>query len=163
MEIYVADIEVLLKNFIPYQESLLTIKEQRKEFSDKIESIKDDMRSIIESRNSLILDDQTQDQKRAKFEELQQEGVTLQSEFQTNITELQDSELQRNLDLLTDIVDEWAKSEKINCIANKNTMIYVADKFDATERIINVLKKNEKYNEFNEKDYIIAQAENING
>jgi len=157
METYVADIEVLLKNFIPYQESLLTIKEEKQDFSDKIEGIKDEMRKILDTSQSLILGNQTQEDKKAKFDALQKEGVQIQSEFQTKIVELQESELNRNLDLVNEIVADWAKSENIACIANKNTMLYVSDKFDATERILSVIKSKDKFNEFNEEDYILHE------
>jgi len=156
METYVADIEVLLKNFIPYQESLLTIKEEKQDFSDKIETIKGEMRKLLEPQ-SLILGSQSQEDRKAKFDALQQEGVQIQSEFQTKIVELQETELNRNLDLVNEIVATWAKSENISCIANKNTMLYVSDKFDATERILNVIKSKDKFNEFVEDDYILHE------
>ena len=158
MEIYVIDIETLLKNFKPYQESLLNIKGKKVEFNEQIDKIKEEMHSLVNSSKSLILGGATQEQNQVRFNELQQEGISIQSRFQEEIVDFQNSELDKNLALITAVVEKWAKSEKITSVVNKNVMVYVSDKYDATKRIINILKRDGLYNEFKEEDYQLEPA-----
>jgi len=156
MEMYVADVEVLLKNFKPYQESLLNIKGEKQKFSDRINEIQKEMSSIIQSSQSLILGGKTQEENKSRFDALQQEGIRLESDFRDNITEMQSSELEKNLELIKDIISDFAKSENISSILNKSAMLYVSDKYDATPRIVIILKSKGLFNEFKKEEYMMA-------
>lgn len=153
MKIYVVDFEQVLKNFINYHESLKLIQTQKDKFSDDIESIKKEMEGII-SASRLLVDDKSQMEQAAKFKELQAKAIKLESEFRSDIVELQNAELEKNFSEVSEIVKEWANKEEIDMVINKNQSLFVSDKFDATESIIEVLKVKELYKEYNESELL---------
>jgi Skp family chaperone for outer membrane proteins len=153
MKIYVVDFEQVLKNFINYHESLKLIQTQKDKFSDDIESIKKEMEGII-SASRLLVDDKSQMEQAAKFKELQAKAIKLESEFRSDIVELQNAELEKNFSEVSEIVKEWANKKEIDMVINKNQSLFVSDKFDATEAIIEVLKVKELYKEYNESELL---------
>lgn len=153
MKIYVVDFEQVLKNFINYHESLKLIQTQKDKFSDDIEKIKKEMEGII-SASRLLVDDKSQMEQAAKFKELQAKAIKLESEFRSDIVELQNAELEKNFSEVSEIVKEWANKEEIDMVINKNQSLFVSDKFDATEAIIEVLKVKELYKEYNESELL---------
>jgi Skp family chaperone for outer membrane proteins len=153
MKIYVVDFEQVLKNFINYHESLKLIQTQKDKFSDDIEKIKKEMEGII-SASRLLVDDKSQMEQAAKFKELQAKAIKLESEFRSDIVELQNAELEKNFSEVSEIVKEWANKEEIDMVINKNQSLFVSDKFDATESIIEVLKVKELYKEYNESELL---------
>jgi Skp family chaperone for outer membrane proteins len=152
MKIYVVDFEQVLKNFINYHESLKLIQIEKDKFSDDIESIKKEMEGII-SASRLLVDDKSQMEQATKFKELQAKAIKLESEFRSDIVELQNSELEKNFSEVSEIVKEWATKDEIDMVINKNQSLFVSDKFDATESIIEVLKNKQLYKEYNERYY----------
>lgn len=153
MKIYVVDFEQVLKNFINYHESLKLIQTQKDKFSDDIEKIKKEMEGII-SASRLLVDDKSQMEQATKFKELQAKAIKLESEFRSDIVELQNAELEKNFSEVSEIVKEWANKEEIDMVINKNQSLFVSDKFDATESIIEVLKVKELYKEYNESELL---------
>jgi Skp family chaperone for outer membrane proteins len=153
MKIYVVDFEQVLKNFINYHESLKLIQIEKDKFSDDIESIKKEMEGII-SASRLLVDDKSQMEQAAKFKELQAKAIKLESEFRSDIVELQNSELEKNFSEVSEIVKEWATKDEIDMVINKNQSLFVSDKFDATESIIEVLKNKQLYKEYNESELL---------
>lgn len=157
MKIYVVDFEQVLKNFINYHESLKLIQTQKDKFSDDIEKIKKEMEGII-SASRLLVDDKSQMEQATKFKELQAKAIKLESEFRSDIVELQNAELEKNFSEVSEIVKEWANKEEIDMVINKNQSLFVSDKFDATESIIEVLKVKELYKEYNESE-LLSESE----
>lgn len=154
MEIYIADIEELLKNFKPYQDSVKAINEKKLDFNEQMNKIKVEMEGIINStQRNIILDGSTKEYQQERFNQLQRNAMELQDQFQDEVGNMQTEALETNLKQLKDIIQEWCEFEKIPLIANKNTMLYVSDKLDATPRLFNVLKKKGLYNEFNEEEF----------
>ena len=153
MKIYVVDFEQVLKNFTNYHESLKLIQTQKDKFSDDIEKIKKEMEGII-SASRLLVDDKSQMEQATKFKELQAKAIKLESEFRSDIVELQNAELEKNFSEVSEIVKEWANKEEIDMVINKNQSLFVSDKFDATEAIIEVLKVKELYKEYNESELL---------
>lgn len=154
MKIYVVDFEEVLKNFIPYHESIKTIQKEKEKFSDEVDSIKKEMESIVNQSKSLLLDEGTQMKNAARFKELQGKAIKLESEFRANIVELQNSELEKNFKDISDVVNEWASKNDLDVVLNKTQILYVSDKYDATDIIIGILKDRSLYQEYDEESLI---------
>ena len=155
MKIYVVDFEEVLKNYIPYHDSLKKIQNEKQRFSDDIESIKKEMESIVNSSRSLLLDENTQKTNANKFKELQTKAIKLESEFRGGINELQNSEFDRNFKEVSEIVENWALHTKLDLVINKTQTLFVDEKYDATSVILDILKKNKVYAEFNESEFLV--------
>ncbi len=96
MKIYTVDFETIIKNFIPYHNSLKSIQSDKKSFSDKIEKIKVEMEGIVSASKSLILDNALKTSNADRFKALQTEAIQLESEFRAKITQKQNDELESN-------------------------------------------------------------------
>ena len=155
MKIYVVDFEEVLKNYIPYHDSLKKIQNEKQRFSDDIESIKKEMESIVNSSRSLLLDENTQKTNANKFKELQTKAIKLESEFRGGINELQNSEFDRNFKEVSEIVENWALHTQLDLVINKTQTLFVDEKYDATSVILDILKKNKVYAEFNESEFLV--------
>lgn len=107
---YVLDFEEVLKNYIPYQESLIIIKNYKKEFSDNINDIKKEMESIINTSKTLVLDESTQVKNNLKLKGLQSKGMEADAKFRETIVDLQNSELEKNFKKIIELVDEYSKT-----------------------------------------------------
>lgn len=145
MKIYSVDFEEVLQKFIPYHESIEKIQEEKSKFSNEIESIKKDMESIINSSRSLLLDEKIQMENAQRFKDLQTKAIKLESEFRSEIVELQNSELEKNYESISHLIDSWAKKADIDLVINKSSAIFVNSRIDATEHILNILKDNNLY------------------
>ena len=156
---HVLDFEEVLKNYIPYQESLTLIKNYKKEFSDNINSIKKEMESIINTSKTLVLDESTQVKNNLKLKSLQAKGIEADADFRATIVELQNSELEKNFKKIIELVDEYCKANSIDIILNKSAVVYVNPKFEITSIIIDILKERSLYSIFNESDYILQDME----
>lgn len=154
MKIYVVDFEEVLKNFIPYHESIKTIQKEKEKFSDEVDSIKKEMESIVNQSKSLLLDEGTQMKNAARFKELQGKAIKLESEFRANIVDLQNSELEKNFKDISDVVNEWASKNDLDVVLNKTQILYVSDKYDATDIIIGILKDRSLYQEYDEESLV---------
>lgn len=156
---YVLDFEEVLKNYIPYQESLIIIKNYKKEFSDNINDIKKEMESIINTSKTLVLDESTQVKNNLKLKGLQSKGMEADAKFRETIVDLQNSELEKNFKKIIELVDEYSKTNSIDIVLNKSAVVYVNPKFDITNKILDILKEKNLYSVYNEADYILQDME----
>lgn len=152
MEIRVLDFDILTKNYKNYQDGLNNIAGEKNEFITKLGPIKTEMESIISAAKSgLVLDPATQRQKEQKFSELQQEAMMIDGEFKARMRELHDSLNKKTFDELTTFVNEWAKENSIDLVTGKMEVVFVNDKYDATNDILEILKTNNLYVEYTEE------------
>lgn len=152
MEIRVLDFDILTKNYKNYQDGLKNIAGEKNEFVTKLGPIKTEMESIISSAKSgLVLDPATQRQKEQKFSELQQEAMMIDGDFKARMRELHDSLNKTTFDELTAFVNEWAKENSIDLVTGKMEVVFANDKYDATNDILEILKKNNLYVEYTEE------------
>jgi Skp family chaperone for outer membrane proteins len=157
MNTYILDFEEILKNFIPYHESLKEIKKEKQDFSDLIENIKKEMETIANSSKSLILDDSTSQKNQIRFRELQTKAIKAESEFRSNIVIKQNEELEKNFKQIIDIVEQYSKSNNIDLVVNKSSVVYVNPELEITSKIIDLIKEKSLYQEFFENDYQIVE------
>lgn len=146
MEIRVLDFDILTKNYKNYQDGLKSIAGEKNGFITKLGPIKTEMESIITSAKSgLVLDPNTQRQKEQRFSELQQEAMMIDGDFKARMRELHDELNKTTFDELTVFVNEWAKENSIDLITGKMEVVFVNDKFDATNEILDILKSKGLY------------------
>jgi Skp family chaperone for outer membrane proteins len=150
MKIYVVDFDIILKNYKNYHQSIKLIQSEKQKFSTDIERIKKEMESIINS-SRLIIDEKSQMDQAMKFKELQAEAIKLESEFRNDIVELQNTELEKNFESISEIVEDWSQKNQIDLVINKSQVFFTNPKFDATNEIINLLKEKDLYQEFKEE------------
>jgi Skp family chaperone for outer membrane proteins len=155
MKIYVVDFEEVLKNFTPYHESLKKIQSEKQKFADDIEDIKKEMETIVNSSRSLLLDENTQRDNANRFKDLQTKAIKLESEFRNDIVTLQNSELEQNFKQVSEIVQDWSSKENLDLVINKSQALFVSEKYDATSKIVDILKEKELYQEYNESEFLI--------
>lgn len=154
MKIYVVDFEQVLKNFVNYHESLKLIQTEKDKFASDIEKIKKEMEGIISS-SRLLIDEKSQMEQATRFKELQAKAIKLESEFRSQIVDIQNDELEKNFSEVSEIVKEWSETAEIDLIINKTQTLFVNYKWDATEAIIEVLKNKNLYQEYKESDILI--------
>ncbi len=141
MKISILDFESVLKNYLPYHESLKKIQSNKQEFSDKIDQIKTEMERIVKSSQSLILDDNTKVKNANRFKELQSQGISLEAEFRNNISELQNNELDKNFKEIQDIASEYSTLNGYDIVLNKSQVVFLKEEFDITNDIISLVKE----------------------
>jgi len=156
MEIRVIDFDRLTRSYTNYRNGVKSIEGEKNEFLSKLGPIKNEMESIINAAKSgLVLDSNTQRQKELRFAELQQEAMSIDGDFKAKMRELHDDLNKRTFDELSEIIDEWAKANSIDLITGKMEVVYAAEKFDATDAIIDILKERELY--FEDKETVTDQ------
>lgn len=158
MKIYIVDFEQVLKNFTPYHESLKLIQSEKDKFAEQIEEIKKEMERII-SASRLLIDEKSQMEQASRFKELQGKAIKLESEFRAEIVDIQNAELEKNFNQVSEIVQEWSQTAQIDLVINKTQTLFVDSKFDATEAIIEVLKNRNLYQEYIESELLAQETE----
>jgi Skp family chaperone for outer membrane proteins len=144
MKVYVVDIEEVLRNYKNYHESIDKINLEKDKFSDEIESIKKEMEGII-NQSRLIIDESGQREAALRFKELQSNAIQLEQEFRGRIIELQNSELDKNVKEVSDIISEWSNKMEFDVILNKSQTIFTKKEFDLTENVLTLLKEKELF------------------
>jgi Skp family chaperone for outer membrane proteins len=152
MEIRVLDFDILTKNYKNYQDGLKNIAGEKNQFVTKLGPLKTEMESIVNSAKSgLVLDPNTQRQKEQRFAELQQEAMMIDGDFKAKMRELHDELNKTTFDELSSFVNEWATEKSIDLVTGKMEVVFVNDKYDATNDILEILKSKDLYVENKEE------------
>lgn len=156
MEIRVIDFDRLTRSYSNYRDGVKSIEGEKNEFLSKLGPIKKEMESIINAAKSgLVLDPSSQRQKELRFAELQQEAMSIDGDFKAMMRELHDELNKKTFDELSDIIDEWAKANSIDLVTGKMEVVFAAEKYEATDAIIDIIKERGLY--FEEKETIADQ------
>lgn len=148
MEIRVVDFDVLTRKYKNYQDGVAEIKKVRKEFIDNIEPLKKEMEEIINSVSSgLILDRKTQKEKEDAFKELQERAVKIDNDFKTTMRDMQADLNKKTFDELSVIITEWSKSNSVDLVIGKMEVVFLTERYEATEHIVSILKEKDLYTE----------------
>lgn len=146
MEIRVIDFEKLTAHYKNYRDGIDEINQQRKIILDLVEPIRKEMNKIISSStNGLIIDGKTKEQQAKKFQELQQELVSIDNDYKVKNKQMVDELNVKTFDELSIIVEDWAELNSIDLVSGKMEIIFCNGKYDVTDDIIEVLKEKELY------------------
>lgn len=141
MEIRVIDFDRLTRSYANYREGVKSIEGEKNEFLSKLGPIKKEMESIINSAKSgLVLDPASQRQKEVRFAELQQEALTIDGDFKAKMRDLHENLNKKTFDELSEIIDEWSRANSIDLVTGKMEVVFAAERLDATDTIIDILK-----------------------
>lgn len=150
MKVYVVDMECVLRNYKNYHESIKKINYEKDKFSDEIENIKKEMEGII-NQSRLIIDENSQREAALRFKELQSNAIGLEQDFRGKIVELQNSELDKNVKEVSNIINDWSQKMDYDIILSKSHTIFNKPDMDMTNSIINVLKEIDLFQEWVEE------------
>lgn len=139
MEIRVVNYEMILERYQPYIDGIEKLESYKSDFTKKVESIKNEMEQIVSSSRVLVLDQSTKEKNAMRIRELQAEGMRLESEFRTTISEAQNKILEDCFKDIGSLVSIWAEEMKIDLVLNSNSYIWASDRIDVTSDIMGII------------------------
>jgi Skp family chaperone for outer membrane proteins len=147
MELRVVDFEVLTKNYKNYQDGIKNIEEEKKSFIKSLDPVKKEMEAIIAQMSTgLIIDEKTQMEKEQKFKALQDQAVGIDNHFKSEMRRLHEELNKKTYDELSGIISEYSEANSIDLVIGKMEIVYLVDKFEITEQILEVLKEKDLIN-----------------
>lgn len=147
MELRVVDFEVLTKNYKNYQDGIKNIEEEKKSFIKSLDPVKKEMETIISQMSSgLIVDEKTQSEKEQKFKALQDQAVGIDNQFKVEMRRLHEELNKSTYNELSTIISEYSEANSIDLVIGKMEIVYLVDKFEITEQILEVLKEKDLIN-----------------
>lgn len=153
MEIRVLDFEELTKHYVNYQNGLKEIGVEKDNFVKRVEPLKKEMEDIIRMASSgLVVDKTTEESRMARFQQLQQEAMGVESEFQSRMKEMRGQLNEKSYDELEKIISEWAQNNSIDLVSGKMEIVFANPKYDSTKDILEVLKEKNLFAEYKEEE-----------
>lgn len=147
MELRVVDFEVLTKNYKNYQDGIKNIEEEKKSFIKSLDPVKKEMETIISQMSTgLIVDEKTQSEKEERFKALQDQAVGIDNQFKVEMRRLHDELNKSTYNELSTIISEYSEANSIDLVIGKMEIVYLVDKFEITEQILEVLKEKDLIN-----------------
>jgi Skp family chaperone for outer membrane proteins len=162
MEIRVVDFDLLTKNYSRYQDGIKNLASIREAFVKKMDPIRTEMESIVNAANSgLIVDSQTQQEKNAKFSELQEQAMGIDNEFKMTLRSEQDRLNKATYEELSNIITEWTDGKNVDLVMGKMEVVWCSNTTDITEDIIASLKERGEFQEYVEESTQDEEKKNI--
>jgi len=159
MELRVVDFEILTKNYKNYQEGIKNIGNEKQEFIKSLEPVKKEMENIIAQMSSgIIMDEKSQMEKEEKFKSLQDQAVGIDNQFKIEMRRLHEELNKSTYDDLSAIISEYSEANSIDLVIGKMEIVYLVDKFEITEQILEVLKEKDLFNSLEEKAETTTEA-----
>lgn len=157
MKIYTVNFENIVKVYKPYVNAVKSMEVDKKNHIEKIEKYKAEMQSIINSSQTLILDEKMKKEKMEQFGKLQNEASKLDIDFRTYLSKLQDDTMKKVYDEISDIINEFSERRSIDMVINKTEVIYFSKNMDITDTIVDIIKEKTLYTDemlLNEKESV---------
>ena len=148
MKISIINFEHIIKNYTPYQEASNKIELEKSKFKNRIGEIKKEMKTIINSSRVLVLDQSTNEKNKERISTLQAEGMKLESEFRYKISQEQNDILEKNFSEISEIVNIWSEENGMDIVLNNSSVAFFKKEFDATNKIIDILKSKNLFSEW---------------
>ena len=105
------------------------------------------METIISQMSSgLIVDEKTQSEKEQKFKALQDQAVGIDNQFKVEMRRLHEELNKSTYNELSTIISEYSEANSIDLVIGKMEIVYLVDKFEITEQILEVLKEKDLIN-----------------
>lgn len=152
MELRIVDFEKLSRHYLKYREGLDAIDFHKKNYIELIEPIKKEMNIIIKSLQSgLVIDNRSQKERQERFQKLQEEVMSIDKTATKELTELRDKLTKEVYSELESLISEWAKNNSIDLVMGKIECVYVSEKNEVTNDILNIFKEKEVYLDYVEE------------
>ena len=151
MNIRVVDFNVLTQNYKKYQEGIVKLAKIRNSFIERMDPIKTEMESIVNDANKgLILDPKSQEEKNAKFNELQNEAMSIDNEYKVTMKKEQDELNRETYDELSEIINDYVTGKEIDLVIGKMEVVFAKPESEITNEILEELKKKEMFKSYDE-------------
>lgn len=152
MIIRIIDFQELTSHYKNYRDGVSQIEEKKKEFLQKLEPLKKEMNDIIRyAQSGLIVDSESQKVKAERFQTLQQEAVSMDTDFKYEVKRMSDEINQKSYDELSAIIEQWSIENNIDMVIGKMEVVFNKSEFEATSDILEILKQKELYVDYEEK------------
>lgn len=146
MEIRVADFEVLSIHFKTYQDGLNSIESRRKEILTEVEPIRKELQQILTAtQNGIVVDTKTEEQRYGRFRSLQDNLVKIDKEATIELNKLKEDLTKKTYAELEEIISEWSKLNSVDLVIGKLEVVYLSEKYEITDTILDVLKERDLY------------------
>lgn len=146
MEIRIVDFDSLTRNYKNYQDGIASINLVRKDFIAKADVLKKEIEEVISSVSSdNVLDIDVQKEKEDKFRALQEQGMQIDNEFKSTMREMQSDLSKVTFEELSDIINEWSLKNSIDMVIGKMEVVFLTEKYEATNQILGILKERNLY------------------
>ena len=153
MELRIVDFEKLSRHYKRYQDGLEVIEFHKKKYIDLIDPIKKEMSSIIASHQSgLVIDSRSQKERAERFQKLQEDIMSIDKTATSELTEIRDKMTKEVYGDLEKIITEWSIENSIDLVMGKIECVYVSEKNEITNQILEVLKSMDVYVEYIEEE-----------
>jgi Skp family chaperone for outer membrane proteins len=142
MEFRIVDFELLTRHYITYQNGVQEIEDVKKKFIDKVEPFRKEMQNVILStQGGLIVDNLSQQERSERFQKLQQEALEVDREAKIKLKEMGQDLNEKVYSELELIISNWSIENSIDVVLGKLEVVYLNEKFEATNDILEVLKE----------------------
>lgn len=146
MEFRIADFEVLSFHSKVYQDGLKKIGEKRQEYLDKIEPYRKEMQKILlASQSGLVIDNKTEQQRMERFQKLQEEAISIDKDAKFHLSKQKEELTKETYKHLKEFIDEYAIKNSIDIVFGKLEVVYMNDKYEITNDILEILKEKDLY------------------
>lgn len=158
MEFRVADFEILSFHSKIYQDGLKKIEERKQEFVDKIEPIRKEMQKILlASQSGLVIDNKTEQERVQRFQTLQEEAMSIDKDAKFHLSKQKEKLTKETYKHLKEIIDEYSINNSIDIVIGKLEIVYMNEKYEITNDILEILKEKGLYVE---EDEVTKNQEN---
>ena len=146
MEIRVIDFGILTTHYKNYRDGVDLVNVERNRVLEQIQPIQKEMNAIINlATNGVILGNENPQQQSEKFQQLQQELVTIDGDYKAKNKKMVDELNSRCFEELSVMVSDWATKNSIDVVSGKMEIIYCNGAFDVTDELIEILKEKGLY------------------
>lgn len=146
MEIRVIDFGILTARYKNYRDGVDLVNAERNRVLEQIQPIQKEMNAIINSAtNRVILGKENPQQQSEKFQQLQQELVTIDGDYKAKNKKMVDELNTQCFEELSVMVADWATKNSIDVVSGKMEIIYCNGAFDVTAELLEILKEEGLY------------------
>lgn len=146
MEIRVIDFGILTAHYKNYRDGVDLVNAERNRVLEQIQPIQKEMNAIINSAtNGVILGNENSQQQSEKFQQLQQELVTIDGDYKAKNKKMVDELNTQCFEELSVMVADWATKNSIDVVSGKMEIIYCNGAFDVTAELLEILKEEGLY------------------
>lgn len=153
MKIYCVDYDKVIVRYKSYIDQSIELDSVRLEHVKDMSVYKKEMESIMESgRSGLLVDENLRKQSAERFKEVQALAMTKENKFRSEYTDKQNYIMESCFNEISNITSDFASKNEIDIIINKSQIFYVSDKFELTDKVIDLIKEKDLYVEFTETE-----------
>lgn len=146
MEFRVADFEKLSYHFKVYQDGLKSIELKKNSFLERIEPFRREIQQIIStSQSGIVLDNMSEEKRAERFKTLQEEILAIDKEAKYILSKEKDDLTKEVYSQLEEIISNWAVENSVDIVIGKLEIVYMNDKYEITNDIIDILKEKNLY------------------